>query len=577
TRPAFRLKAETTEKLSRAHQHFDRQLIEPLVPKTSRTESHAIERLRLQRLAFLGGVLLATPVGLVGLRELGEDSLDLRIRVPFLRPLRQQLVGPHAPAGERLHALDVFGAIGVRIEVAAALVADVLEELDDEEALLQAVGAEAKVLIVAAERLVVEIDVEQLAGVPRLRDRVEEVEARHVLVRDLGIHADHPGVRERRDEAEHRAGGRQVDVASRLVRLRLEREPVVVLLVARVLAEEVDGVPHALHRVERVLGRVRLRPFPAAPHHVDARAELVAEIHRPHRLLQRVGADLRVVRRERAVLERRIGEKIRRRHRNEEAGLVQRLLEVPDDLIPLGRRRGNRHEIVVVEVDPHRAHFRQQVHDPDGRHRLTHRLAERIAAGIADRPEAEGERVLGHAVSSRVVLWRVSTLRYAAAACQTDLANPLDRAAMRANTDRMLAMVDAAVAGSAPFLPVRLIVFPEFAHAAPVFPTVGELQDKIAVPVPNEHTERLALKAREHGVYIQSGSMIEADPRWPGAVFNTTCLVGPEGLLSKYRKVNPWIPYEVHSSPHDLEGYDEPLFPVADTPIGKIGCAICYD
>jgi formamidase len=33
----------------------------------------------------------------------------------------------------------------------------------------------------------------------------------------------------------------------------------------------------------------------------------------------------------------------------------------------------------------------------------------------------------------------------------------------------------------------------------------------------------------------------------------------------------------VHSSPHDLECYDEPLFPVADTPIGRIGCAICYD
>ena len=25
------------------------------------------------------------------------------------------------------------------------------------------------------------------------------------------------------------------------------------------------------------------------------------------------------------------------------------------------------------------------------------------------------------------------------------------------------------------------------------------------------------------------------------------------------------------------QGYDEPLFPVADTPIGRIGCAICYD
>ena len=171
----------------------------------------------------------------------------------------------------------------------------------------------------------------------------------------------------------------------------------------------------------------------------------------------------------------------------------------------------------------------------------------------------------------------MSQLRYAAAACQTDFANPLDRAAMRTNTDRMLAMIDAAVAGSAPFLPVRLIVFPEFAHAAPVFPTVAELREKIAVPIPNEHTDRLAAKARELGLYIQSGSMIEADPKWPEAVFNTTCLIGPEGLLYKYRKVNPWIPYEVHSSPHDLAGYDEPLFPVADTPIGRIGCAICYD
>jgi predicted amidohydrolase len=168
-------------------------------------------------------------------------------------------------------------------------------------------------------------------------------------------------------------------------------------------------------------------------------------------------------------------------------------------------------------------------------------------------------------------------IRYAAAACQTDLANPLDRAAMGANTDRIVALIDQAVAGSAPFLPVRLVVFPEFAHAAPVFATAGELLEKLAVPIPNEHTDRLERKAREHDLFVQSGTMLEADPRWPGVVFNTTCLVGPAGILSKYRKVNPWIPYEVHASPHDLAGYDEPLFPVADTPIGRIGCAICYD
>ena len=98
-------------------------------------------------------------------------------------------------------------------------------------------------------------------------------------------------------------------------------------------------------------------------------------------------------------------------------------------------------------------------------------------------------------------------LRYSAAACQTDLPNPIDRRQMRANTERMLSMIDSAVAGSAPFLPVRLVVFPEFAHSAPVFPTVAELTEKLAVPIPNEHTDRLHAKAREHAIYIQSGSM----------------------------------------------------------------------
>ncbi len=168
-------------------------------------------------------------------------------------------------------------------------------------------------------------------------------------------------------------------------------------------------------------------------------------------------------------------------------------------------------------------------------------------------------------------------IRYAAAACQTDQPNPVDRRAMRKNTDRILSMIDSAVAGSAPFLPVKLIVFPEFAHAAPVFATAKELIEKLAVEIPNEHTERIWEKAKEHNVYIQSGSMLETDKKYKNALFNTTCLIAPEGILYKYRKVNTWIPYEVHTSPHNIEGYDEPLFPVADTAIGRIGTAICYD
>ena len=168
-------------------------------------------------------------------------------------------------------------------------------------------------------------------------------------------------------------------------------------------------------------------------------------------------------------------------------------------------------------------------------------------------------------------------MRYAVAACQTDFPSPRDRTEIASRVDRMLAMIDGAVIGYRPFFPVRLVVFPEFAHAVPVYLTVKELRDKLAVPVPNEHTDRYIAKAREHGIYIQTGSFIEIDPKYPGVLFNTSCLIGPEGILSKYRKVNVWIPWEVHASPHDVPGYTEELFPVARTELGALGCAICYD
>ncbi len=168
-------------------------------------------------------------------------------------------------------------------------------------------------------------------------------------------------------------------------------------------------------------------------------------------------------------------------------------------------------------------------------------------------------------------------LRYYAAACQTDLPNPRTRDEIARQVDRMVATIDHAVVGYAPFGPVRLVVFPEFGHAAPIYPTAEELHDRLAVPIPNEHTDRYRHKARQHGAFIQTASFLEKDDRYPGHVFNTTCLIGPDGLLARYRKVHTWIPWEVHTSPHDLPGYAEPLYPVTETEIGRLGAATCYD
>ena len=123
----------------------------------------------------------------------------------------------------------------------------------------------------------------------------------------------------------------------------------------------------------------------------------------------------------------------------------------------------------------------------------------------------------------------LANMRYAVAACQTDFACPTTRAEIASRVDRMLEMIDGAVIGYRPFFPVRLVVFPEFAHAAPVYPTVAELREHLAVQLPNEHTERYIARARQHGVFIQTGTFIEFDPKWPGVLFNTTCLIGPGG------------------------------------------------
>jgi predicted amidohydrolase len=167
--------------------------------------------------------------------------------------------------------------------------------------------------------------------------------------------------------------------------------------------------------------------------------------------------------------------------------------------------------------------------------------------------------------------------RFYAAACQFDLPNPADRREIPARVDRMLELIDCAVTGYEPFFDVRLVVFPEFAHAAPIYPTAEEIHDRLALPIPNEHTDRYTREARRRGIYIAAGTFLESSPRWPGRVFNTACLIGPEGIALKYRKVHPWLPWEVHTSPHDLPDYDEPMFPVAETEIGRIGVAICYD
>ena len=167
--------------------------------------------------------------------------------------------------------------------------------------------------------------------------------------------------------------------------------------------------------------------------------------------------------------------------------------------------------------------------------------------------------------------------QYYAAACQTDFPAPSNRNTIGSNTARMCEMVEQTISGYEPFFDVRLFAFPEFAHSPPIYKTVDELREKLALAIPNEHTEAYEKLAKQYGCWIQTGTFIEIDEQYPEVLFNSSLLIGPTGILSKYRKVNPWLPWEVHASPHDIVGYNEEPFPVVDTEIGKVGSAICYD
>ncbi len=169
------------------------------------------------------------------------------------------------------------------------------------------------------------------------------------------------------------------------------------------------------------------------------------------------------------------------------------------------------------------------------------------------------------------------TERYYAAACQTDFPAPVHRKEIGDRVRRMTDIVEQTITGYEPFFDIRLLTFPEFAHAVPIHDSVDKLQKYLAIPVPNEHTVVYEQICKKHGCFLQTGSFLEVDSDYPDAVFNTTVLVGPEGVLSKYRKVNPWLPWEIHASPHDFPDYPDEAFPVVDTEIGKLGVATCYD
>ena len=153
-----------------------------------------------------------------------EQSLDFRIGFVLCRFILQDQIGAHAASGKILHTVDIFTAVGVGIEMARAGIAHIFQKFHQKKRLLVIMRSETKILIIAGKILIVQVDVEQLAGIPGLRDIVQEIQPGHVLVCHFRIDANHVRMIERFDEGQHVPGGRQENVTARFVWLGFQRK-----------------------------------------------------------------------------------------------------------------------------------------------------------------------------------------------------------------------------------------------------------------------------------------------------------------------------------------------------------------
>lgn len=95
---------------------------------------------------------------------------------------------------------------------------------------------------------------------------------------------------------------------------------------------------------------------------------------------------------------------------------------------------------------------------------------------------------------------------------------------------------------------------------------------------PDEHVRRLTELSRETGVYIAMG-ISRRGPAFPGNLFNSAILVGPDGVLGHYDKVHV-ANFALPSGRLVLEGVYWDIgrhFRVFDLPWARVGLQICRD
>ena len=200
--------------------------------------------------------------------------------------------------------------------------------------------------------------------------------------------------------------------------------------------------------------------------------------------------------------------------------------------------------------------------------------------------EEAGRRIAAQAAANRID--GPAEGQYSALLVQTEfrvihMDTPEPEKVLRRNLDEAIGL-----AARSAFVPnVRLVCFPEFfmTGSGGFGKRTPKTLERIAITYPGPETDVLSEFARKNRVYV-AGSTFEKDPRFPGRVFNSAFILNDSGdLILHYRKLHCadiWgqlpdtTPGSIYSRLVEELGYDA-LFPVVDTPLGKLAAMVCFD
>lgn len=101
-------------------------------------------------------------------------------------------------------------------------------------------------------------------------------------------------------------------------------------------------------------------------------------------------------------------------------------------------------------------------------------------------------------------------------------------------------------------------------------PFARKAQVRLAEPIPGPASTAVAKAAQARGIWTVFGMPERASCADGERIYNSACIVGPDGIVGAYRKIHPFGRESEWAS-----AGDKPC--VLDTPWGPIGVGICYD